>query len=252
MNKLSLVYILSTALCTSCYFDMASLVDPSERYVVAIGKTGCGKSSLCNKIIGKKRFYAAASVSSVTKDVTHHRTHFERDGEATYVTMFDTMGLFDTGALSNAEIMKRVKKYANTHAPSGINLILFLFRKGRYTPEEKAAFDFIVKRFGKEISGISALVITHCDLDSEAVRKSIVDDFRRNEVTREVANFMKKGIYTVGFPDESATIPPIIRAMEDQMENDKRKVINLIEQSNTSVLADELYDSMWWLRCTIL
>ena len=41
---------------------------------------------------------------------------------------------------------------------NGINLVLFIFKKGRCTPEEKKVFDFIVQHFSKQISAVCALV----------------------------------------------------------------------------------------------
>ena len=236
---------------------MAELVLPDQegRNVIVVGKTGCGKSSLCNMIIGRsyKKFTSAACLSSVTKEVSHRITHFERkDDEPLLVAIFDTMGLFDTSMMSNLEIMKKVKQYANKYAPSGVNLILFVLKQGRFTPEEKEAFDFVAKRFGREISGISALVITHCDTDSEETRKALVNDFRRNEATREIANFMKQGIYTVGFPNEADTLPYILKAIDKEIEKDRKKIRDLIERSHATVLAKELYEPSWWMRCTIL
>ena len=231
------------------------LPDKEGRNVVVLGKTGCGKSSLCNMIIGRsyKKFTSATSLSSVTKSVSHQITQFERKGdEPLPVAIFDTMGLFDTSMMSNLEIMKKVKQYANKYAPSGVNLILFVFKKGRFTPEEKEVFDFIAKRFGREISGISALVITHCDAMSEKAREELVEDFRKNEVTHEIANFMKQGIYTVGFPNEDDTESYILKAIDEEIEKDRKMTRDLIERSHATVLAKELYEPSWWMRCTIL
>ena len=236
---------------------MAALVLPDQegRNVIVVGKTGCGKSSLCNMIIGRscKEFTSATSLSSVTKEVSHQITLFERKGDKPLlVAIFDTMGLFDTSMMSNLKIMKRVKQYANTYAPSGVNLILFVFKNGRFTPEEKEAFDFVAKRFGREISGISALVITHCDAQSEEARKALVKDFCRNEATCEIANFMKQGIYTVGFPNEDDTESYILKAIDKEIEKDRKKIRDVIERSHATVLAKELYEPSWWMKCTIL
>ena len=223
-----------------------------HRHVVAIGKTGCGKSSVANRILGRDYFDVRASLYSVTKHVEHNTTDFTKDGVKYYVNVYDTVGLFDTNMLSNQEIMKEVKEYANDNAKNGINLVLFIFRKGRYTPEEKEAFDFIVQRFGKQISAVCALVITHCDGDDKEARSALIEDFRSNPTTCDVANFMKKGIYTVGFPHKEKTLPIVYEALSGNMEKDIEQLHDLIANSHATVLSRELYDPSWWKRCQIL
>ena len=39
--------------------------------------------------------------------------------------------------VSNKKCMMAVKSYVNQHVCEGINIVLFLFRRGRYTQEEK-------------------------------------------------------------------------------------------------------------------
>ena len=223
-----------------------------QRHVVTIGKTGSGKSSVANRILGRDCFEVRSSVSSATKHVEHNTTDFTKDGVKYYVNVYDTVGLFDTSKLSNQKIMKEVKEYANDHAKNGINLVLFIFKKGRCTPEEKKAFDFIVQRFGEQISAVCALVITHCDSDDKAARRALIEDFRSNPATCEVANFMKKGIYTVGFPHKEKTLPAIYDVLSDTMENEVEQLHDLIANSYATVLSKELYDPSWWKSCWIL
>lgn len=223
-----------------------------NRAVVAIGKTGSGKSSVANHIIGRNEFEVRQTVASVTDHVHHATTDFTKGSVKHYVNIYDTIGLFDTTLMSNRKILKEVKEYANQHAKDGINLVLFVFRKGRYTPEEKKAFDFIVSRFGLQISSVCALVITHCDTDDEESRKTIIDDFRSNPNTSKVANFMKKGIYTVGFPLKDKTLPAIYEALKGSMEKDAQQLRDVIATSHATVLSSELYDPAWWRSCWVL
>lgn len=51
-----------------------------------------------------------------------------------------------------------------------------------------------------DISSISALIVTHCERLSEEERREEVKKIKMKYPT--IANFMKVGIITVGFPDQ--------------------------------------------------
>lgn len=51
---------------------------------------------------------------------------------------------------------------------------------------------------GKDISDISALVITLCEHDDAREREEIISCFTER---KDIGKFMKKGILCVGFPD---------------------------------------------------
>ena len=87
----------------------------------------------------------------------------------------------------------------------------------------------------------------HCDSDDKVTRRALIEDFRSNPATSDVANFMKKGIYTVGFPHKEKTLPAIYEALSDNMENEVEQLHDLIANSYATVLSKELYDPSWWI-----
>lgn len=223
----------------------------SRRNVVIVGRTGCGKSSVANSILSDTcvKFPVSSSLNSVTNSVSHTDTTFEQSGKYYNVSVFDTIGLFDTGRLSDQTVMDKVQNYAYRFAPSGVNLVLFIMRKARFSPEEEKAFNYISDRLGRQIRAVSALIITHSEGEKDEERVSTVQNFRRNEKTRSMAECMGKGIYCVGFPDLSTMIPKLAFAMEDGIQEDRQMLRRLIAGCSEAKLTNELKSRSW---CSVL
>ena len=163
----------------------------ARRNVLVIGKTGAGKSTVANKIIGENVFPTSGSVGSSTSVNTHYDKVVvdERNGREYTIRMIDTIGFEDTGSedgtkKSNEQIIESVKCYFQTITPEGLHLIIFVFRQGRFTQEEKTVFEFITETFGANIKPLSALVITHCDNQTDEAREEIISNFQKDSLTR--------------------------------------------------------------------
>lgn len=219
-----------------------------HRNVVVVGKTGSGKSSVCNEILGSgEGFTVSSSFKSCTKSVSFKETSIRTRGGTSYnVTVFDTVGLFDTGKLKDKKIMDEVQEYAQKYAPTGIHLVLFVMSKSRFTREEKQAFDYISSRLGRQMHAVSALVITHCDEDDDEEREEIIESFKKENLTNSMARSMHRGIYCVGFPDRTKMKPKLYEAMKDDIAADRMTILNLIVRSTESEFANELK------KCTLL
>ena len=179
-----------------------------RRNVLVVGKSGSGKSTLANKFCGSNTFKVGDGPASETNALA--ATDFIlRDGEVYYsIRIIDTVGLFDSrpNGKSNEEIVKEIKEYFSLKAPEGINLILFTFKAGRMSPEEKDTFNFLFKHFSEHLQPISALLITHGDsLTTVAGSKARQDDhiqkFRDDPVTKQVVEYMGKGVHFMQFPE---------------------------------------------------
>lgn len=94
--------------------------------------------------------------------------------------------------------------------PCNISLILFVYRQGRFTDEEKEIFYFGKQCF-QSASALCATVVTNCDGMTSEAKEKIVDDFKENSNTKELAEFMKKmpGICCVSFPDLDSLDPKL-------------------------------------------
>ena len=178
---------------------MSQLRIVEYRGVMVVGKTGAGKSTLANAIVrSDDRFTVSSSFSSCTSECEHCYVEVTEENASYRMKVLDTVGLFDTGPTTNTETIVALKTYVQDHFKEGMTLIIFVLQEGRFTPEEKNSFNFILSRCGEDFSSMSALVITNCDNKDEKGRSDVIQEFKSSPLTKPIAEFMKAGIYTVG------------------------------------------------------
>ncbi|XP_020911055.1 immune-associated nucleotide-binding protein 3 [Exaiptasia diaphana] len=222
-----------------------------KRNVIVIGKTGTGKSTVANKIAGYGNFDVFHTSQSGTPKVSHCETTMD-DPETNVrydFKVIDTIGLFDHRLslyhkIMNKEIMDRIKVYLNDVIPEGITLVMFVFRKGRFTQEEEDTFNYITENFRNDISEISTLVITNCENDDDEGRQDIIEDFTKSQ--RATANFMKKGIHAVGFPDIQKVKQKLRAAFQEDIEKDTEKLRDLVKKADEMRLGKKLFEPTIW------
>uniref|UniRef100_G3Q5C7 AIG1-type G domain-containing protein n=2 Tax=Gasterosteus aculeatus TaxID=69293 RepID=G3Q5C7_GASAC len=152
-----------------------------EMRIVILGKTGVGKSSLANTILGENVFRIGDTGNSETSEC---RSETRRvDGRD--VTLIDTPGLFDTGR-PEEELKAAIVKCITECSP-GPHAFLIVFKVERFTGQEQEVINKIHQYFSEEAFKYATVLFTHGDDLKE--EQTIEEYFHNNQ---RVSDLMKK------------------------------------------------------------
>lgn len=230
---------------------MATLAKPQRtavRNIIVVGRSGAGKSTVANHILGAdatQGFKVMASPEGVTEIPDMFTSEFRHEEVLYKFTVIDTVGLFDNKHLNNKEVMKKTKEAIKRFVDS-VHLIVFVIRESRFTPEEKKAFDLVHRDFSKDIDPLSYLVITGCEGRDKT---KIVDEYKKNAQTCDVLGHMKKGVIAVGFPNLNDLEEGLKQYYESSIKKDALELRKIAVESKEMYLKHELYSDSW---CVIL
>ncbi|KAF9978249.1 hypothetical protein BGZ75_010087 [Mortierella antarctica] len=164
--------------------------------LMAIGKTGQGKSSLLNKIMGTNELKASASVRAVTKGIAE-RTGWGRfeDSRRVLVTVADTPGLADTEGddEKNIPILQEYIRSVGTRVGVSAFLLVFKIDSGvDMIVTILQAFNEIMKDFPNFWDNV-VLVFTGCDY-----RRNVMNtkQLYHEEVQRQLQEHFFKDLYS--------------------------------------------------------
>ena len=205
--------------------------EPQYRNIVIVGKIGTGKATIANQIFGEKMFEVSGWMHSVTKStgVVFKSEPLEKDARVRYnILVMNTVGMHVSDTLSQRHITAAIESFLD-QCQSGIHLVLFVFKNDRFCIQDEEAFNNFIKcRFAEDLSEISALFITCCEGLHPTAQQEIRDEFRSNHRLKQITEFMKKGIFTVGFPNTEVVRKELKCPYEEGIKADRERLMNLI------------------------
>ena len=213
-----------------------------KRNIIILGRTGTGKKTIANKILGDERLQVDSAMTSVTREVRAMKAEEKVDDTIHYIIkIVDTLGPYSK-KIDKAWIFKEISEHC-TGACDEIHLILFTFRYGVYEQREIDIVTAICELYPDEIPKISALVITGCESLDEEGRNSLCHELSTETITKQIVQLMKKGIVPVGFPNLKDIKPAFKEEYEKVIASDGNKLKDLVFKASESTFSCQLLQS---------
>ena len=163
------------------------------------------------------------------------------------VKVVDTMGFLDPRKNPD-DTVKAIKTFFRNEVVEGVSLVLFVTSERTVTKGFVDTIERIKKHF-KEVSLMSALVITRCETLSDDARERVVKEFETSKDPHlgDIRDFMKKGIYTVGFPDLRMCKEKYRSNFEEEIEKDVKRLHEVVHKSTKMIVTSEMFfDDEFW------
>ena len=210
--------------------------------VIVIGKPGVGKSTIGNQLLGCDLFQVGADyeqnkATSETGDLEVHliSTFSPPQDQPPRSRSHELCKKMTFGLMAGRNTPRSPEEYYRSQIPPSASRVIFVFKQERFTDETKAQFEAVIGVLGENLSKVSALVITCCEGKTGEAKESIIQDVRTNELTKEIAKFMQRGIYCVGFPDKTKIAKQLMEHYVEDIERSQEILRSLVPMAKLNV-----------------
>ena len=213
---------------------------PKDLTVVFIGRTGAGKSTCANTLVGNCSFQESDQSVSETKYVESCSVTVDWEEKQYRMKIVDTIGIGDTD-LGHDEVLKRLAR-ACYECREGINAVFFV-TGGRFTVEEADTWDMLWKvLFNPAV--IDYVTIVRCKFPQFMNSIAVQADCEKLKAQRGAASRIMPNVKKIIHVDNP---PPHYGGWEETRRKSREVLMNHVSQCDSIYKPPQLEEIT---RCT--